>query len=146
MDIYKFWYFCISLLQQTRYWLCFLIISRTRFRVNLHSIASISSNPFLETGVCLEQEAPWNWSRECRFTLKRVHDMIIKYSQIYRTDKYSQHKQNSIVWPVWLNGWVFVYKLSGYGFESRCCQIPLVLVNPFSTEKVEKLDFWNSKL
>ena len=22
--------------------------------------------------------------------------------------------------PVWLNGWVFVYKLSGYGFESPC--------------------------
>ena len=23
-------------------------------------------------------------------------------------------------WPVWLNGWVFVYELSGCGFESRC--------------------------
>ena len=23
--------------------------------------------------------------------------------------------------PVWLNGWVFVYKLSGCGFESPCC-------------------------
>ena len=23
-------------------------------------------------------------------------------------------------WPVWLNGWVFVYKLSGCGFECRC--------------------------
>ena len=22
--------------------------------------------------------------------------------------------------PVWLNGWVFVYELSGCGFESRC--------------------------
>ena len=27
---------------------------------------------------------------ECRFTLKRVHDMIRTYSQMYRTDKYSQ--------------------------------------------------------
>ena len=25
--------------------------------------------------------------------------------------------------PVWLNGWVFVYKLSGCGFESRCYQL-----------------------
>ena len=22
---------------------------------------------------------------------------------------------------VWLNGWVFIYELSGYGFKSRCC-------------------------
>ena len=31
------------------------------------------------------------------------------------TDKDSQH--SSVIWPVWLNGWVFVYKLSGFGFE-----------------------------
>ena len=37
-----------------------------------------------------------------RFTLKRVRDMIITYSQMHRTDKYSQH--SSIIWPVWLNG------------------------------------------
>ena len=24
---------------------------------------------------------------------------------------------------VWLNGWVFVYKFSGCGFESRCCHL-----------------------
>ena len=39
---------------------------------------------------------------ECGFTLKRVRDMIRTYSQMHRTDKYSQH--SSIVWPVWLNG------------------------------------------
>ena len=22
---------------------------------------------------------------------------------------------------IWLNGWMFVYELSGFGFESRCC-------------------------
>ena len=27
------------------------------------------------------------------------------------------------IWPVWLIGEVVVYKLSGCGFESRCCQI-----------------------
>ena len=37
---------------------------------------------------------------------------------MYRTDKYSQY--SSIIWPVWLNGWVFVYELSGCGFESSC--------------------------
>ena len=30
---------------------------------------------------------------------------------------------HSIVWPVWLNGWVFIYELSGYGFESSCCHL-----------------------
>ena len=29
-------------------------------------------------------------------------DMIITYSQMHRTDKYSQH--SSIIWPVWVNG------------------------------------------
>ena len=27
------------------------------------------------------------------------------------------------IWPVWLNGWVFGYKLNGCGFESRCCHL-----------------------
>ena len=38
-----------------------------------------------------------------------------------RKDKYSQH--SSIIWPVWLNGWVFVYELSGCGFESSCSHL-----------------------
>ena len=37
---------------------------------------------------------------------------------MHRTDKYSEH--SSIIWPVWPNGWVFVYELSGSGFESSC--------------------------
>ena len=60
-------------------------------------------------------------TRECRFPLKRLRDMIITYNQMYRTDKYSQH--SSIIWPVWLNGWVFVYEPSGCGFESGCSHL-----------------------
>ena len=45
---------------------------------------------------------------ECGFTLKRVLDMIKTYSQMHHANKYSQH--NSIIWPVWLNGWVFGYE------------------------------------
>ena len=30
-----------------------------------------------------------------------------------------------VIWSVWLNGWVFVYKLSGCGFESRCSHFNL---------------------
>ena len=55
---------------------------------------------------------------EFGFTLKRVRDMITTYSQMHRIDKYSQH--SSIIWPVWLNGRVFVYELSVCGLESRC--------------------------
>ena len=28
-----------------------------------------------------------------------------------------------LVWPVWLNGWVFVYELSGCGLESSCSHL-----------------------
>ena len=50
---------------------------------------------------------------EYGFTLKCLRDMTITYSQIQRTNKYSEH--SSIIWAVWLHGWVFVYVLSGYG-------------------------------
>ena len=55
---------------------------------------------------------------ECGFTLKRVRDMTRTYSQMHHTDKYSEH--SSIIWSVLPNGWVFVYELSGFGFESTC--------------------------
>ena len=37
---------------------------------------------------------------------------------MHSTDMYLQ--DSSIIWAVWLNVSVFVYKLSGCGFESRC--------------------------
>ena len=55
-------------------------------------------------------------SIEYGFTLKRMCDMIKTYSQMQLTHKYSH--PCSIFWPVWLNGSVFIYELSGYGFES----------------------------
>ena len=60
---------------------------------------------------------------ECGFILKLVRNMIITYSQMHRTDKYSQH--SSIIWPNWLNGWLFVYELIGNRFESRCRHLNL---------------------
>ena len=65
---------------------------------------------------------------ECEFTLKFVRDMTGTYSQMYHTDKYSQHIW--MIWPVWLNDWVFVYELRGCGFESSCSERhPLSLFN-----------------
>ena len=58
---------------------------------------------------------------ECGFTVKSIHDKIGTYSQMQWTDKYSQH--SLIIWPVQLNGWVFVYELSGCGFESHCSHL-----------------------
>ena len=56
---------------------------------------------------------------ECGFTLKCVGDMTRIYSQMHRTDKYSE--RSSFIWTVWPNNWAFVYELSGsvfdYGFQ-----------------------------
>ena len=55
--------------------------------------------------------------------VKHVRDMTRTYSQIQHTDKYSQLR--AIFWTVWLNGWVFVYELSGCGFESSCSHLSI---------------------
>ena len=39
-------------------------------------------------------------------------------------------KDSSIIWSVWTNGWVFVYKLSGSGFESSCSQFLILCLLP----------------
>ena len=96
---------CCEYLYVRCIWLYVPIISRTRFRVNQRSIVAwMSRTSLLET---------------C--PISEVRDMIRTYSQIHRTYKYSQH--SSIIWPVWFNGWVFVYELSGCGFESCCCHL-----------------------
>ena len=120
--------------------MCVIIISHIRFRVNLHSIVAwVPRNSLLETGTISEvsdietsnvlpvsskEFLDIQATIECRFTLKWVRDMIITYSQMHRTDKYSQH--SSIIWPFWLNGWVFIYELSGCGYEFRCYHFSVV--------------------
>ena len=58
---------------------------------------------------------------KCGLTLKHVRDMMRTYSQMHRTDKYSQC--SSIISPVWLNGWVLFYELSGCGFKPSCSHL-----------------------
>ena len=84
---------------------------RAMFRLFRACFAPVSSKEFLDIQATIE----------CGFTLKRVRDMIRTFSPIHRTDKFSQH--SSIIWPVWLNGWVFVYELGGCGFESSCSHL-----------------------
>ena len=68
----------------------------------------------------LKTAGSWNcWNFSKIFWLlwsESLRGMIRTYSQMHRTDRYSQNC--SIIWPVWLNVWVFIYKLSGCGFES----------------------------
>ena len=47
--------------------------------------------------------------------------MTRTYSQIHHTDKYPEH--SSIIWSGWPNGWMFVFELSGSGFESSCSHL-----------------------
>ena len=57
-------------------------------------------------------------SRCCHLNF-RYHACLKQGVQMHRTDNCSQY--SSIIWPVWLNGWVLVYELSGCGFECCCC-------------------------
>ena len=65
---------------------------------------------------------------------KELLDIQANYRVCIHSDTRTWHDNNiqsnapyrwaiTIIWPVLLNGWVFVYKLSGCGFESRCCHL-----------------------
>ena len=73
-----------------------------------------------------------------------VRDMMITYSQMSHTDKDSQ--RSSIIGPVLLNGWVFVYELIGCGSESHCCHSDFIYCACFLTfRKVYGVDsLWNA--
>ena len=62
---------------------------------------------------------------ECGFTLKHTRDMIRTYSQMQRTDKYSQ--QSPIISPVSQNGWEFVNKLNNWGFQTHYSHLNFTL-------------------
>ena len=77
-------------------WLYVIIMSRTHFRVNLHSVAAwMSRTP------C---------SKQARY---------LKFKWLQRDSNPQPQPQPS----VWLDGWVFVYELIGCGFESRCSHL-----------------------
>ena len=46
---------------------------------------------------------------------------MIKTQSMHHTNKYSQH--TSIIWPVRLGHWEFIYKLSSCGFVPRCSHL-----------------------
>ena len=44
-----------------------------------------------------------------------------------------------LIWPVWPNGWVFVYELSGSGFESSYSHLKELQIKNFCNTNSEKL-------
>ena len=69
-----------------------------------------------------KQGVPWH-SGNCRMCIHSDMHMWHnkKIQSIHWRGKWSEH--NSFTWPVWINGWVFLYELSGYGFESHWSHI-----------------------
>ena len=99
--------------------LVFFFLTQTWMsRKSLLVIGAISAVEMIATGARGSLFLDIQATIECGFSLKCIRDMILTYSQMHRTDKYSRH--SPIIWPIWLNGWVFVYKLSGSEFEWRC--------------------------
>ena len=74
-------------------------------RSNLFAVSSTSDMAPVSSKEFFDIQA----TTECKFTLRPLRDMIITYSQMHRSDKYSQH---SSIMTSWLNGWVFFVGLS----------------------------------
>ena len=75
----------------------------TRFRVNLRSIVAwMLRISLLETGTTSEVEWHQRDLNPQHVSLKQTLNHLVKLAN-------------------WLNGWVFIYELSGCGLESCCC-------------------------
>ena len=99
-------------------WLVWLNGWITRFKPSVFWISLLSLKLQIWHLLRARSSLAFRQAIECGFILNLVGDMIITYSQMHHIDRYSQH--SSVIWPVWVNGWVFNYKLSVCGFESCC--------------------------
>ena len=121
------WFSCYSTFNSSSIFFCFLYFSRVLktgglwVRISLLSL-KLQIRHLFRASISLT----FRQTIECRFTLTLVRDMIITYCEMHRTDKYSQH--SSIIWPIWPNGWVFVYELSGCRLEYRSRHLIMTLV------------------
>ena len=94
------------------YKLLYVIMSHTNFRVNSHSIVCLNVQELLARSRC------HIWS---------LHDS----NEIWtHNDSVCKRTLNHLA--SWLNGWVFVYELSGCGFESCCVTKKLLFLKDFS--------------
>ena len=133
---------CCKYLSVRCIWLYVIILSHTIFRVNPHSVVSLNIKELLawsrrhisslsDSNVILthnhivrkriHSETPHG-----DFTLKRIYSEMRIHSETrtwHDNNIQSNAQDSSIIWPVWPNCWVFIYELSGFGFESRCCHL-----------------------
>ena len=104
-------------------------MSRTSFRLNLHSMV------YLNVKELLARSRRHIWSLRDSNGIQ-THNHLVRKRTLNHLPKlafwFSIRLQTNWLWvrirPVWLNGWVFVYKLSGCGFESRCCYLNHILL------------------
>ena len=83
----------------------------TRFRVNLRSIVAwMLRISLLETGTTSEVWMTSTGFEPITLSLKQTLNHLVKLAN-------------------WLNGWVFIYKLSGCGLESYCCNFRQCYLN-----------------
>ena len=87
-----------------RVWLYVTIMSRTSFRVNLHSKVCLNVEELLAGN----RRHIWSFSDSNEI---RTHNHLVRKRTL----------NHLACWPVWPNGWVFVYELTPCGFQSRCC-------------------------
>ena len=86
-----------------------MAMSCTSFRVNLHSTVCVKAKELLAQSRC----HIWSLS-DCNMIGTHNH-LVCKQTL--------NHLAKPANGPVWLNGWVSVYKLNGCGLESCCCHL-----------------------
>ena len=77
---------------------------------------------------------------ECEFTLKCIRDMTRTYSQMHRTDKYSEH--SPVIWPVakWLSVRLQI-KWFWVRFQLQSQNVAMKLVQTLSNLWISNLQF-----
>ena len=113
---------CCEYLSVRYIWLYVIVMSSKLSRMNLHSmVAWMSRNSLLETSIS-QQRVPWHSGNYRVYIYSEAstwHD--ITYRVIHRTNDCP--KRSSIIWLIWLNGWVFACRVSGCGFKSAYCYL-----------------------
>ena len=107
-------------------WLYVLIISRTRFRVDSHSSCLNVKQLLAWNRREIRSLSDWNWTQ--------THNHLVHKRTLNYLAKLTK-------WPAWLNVRVFVYELSGFGFESSCSNCEWYYQYEFRYSTTEETSF-----
>ena len=119
---FLFWWFYGIYYESLRLLICHVLLLRFIFRViKLFKLKNFLMKPFF-------------W---------------YKFMVITELLKSNSNMNSNMTWSVLLNGWVFVYELSGCGFESHCYHLMMILINAtarFSSPAYQKFDCQSRRL